>query len=71
MSRSLGIWANRQEVYLAVTEDGEHRDEEPQRIEAPSIMEANERFAGFLTSVRHALGNLKPDVAPHDLSRPA
>jgi hypothetical protein len=62
MSRALGIWAKKQEVYLAVAEDGEILDEDPQRIEAPSIMEANERLDGFLTSVRHALDEISPDA---------
>jgi hypothetical protein len=61
MSRSLGIWAKKQEVYLATVEDGGVLDVEPQRIEAPSIMEANERLGGFLTSFRHALNELAPD----------
>ncbi len=61
MSRSLGVWAKKQEIYLAVAEDGELVDVDPQRIEAPSIMEENERLGGFLTSVRHALDDLSPD----------
>ena len=62
MSRSLGVWARKQEVYLAVAEEGELVDVDPQRIEAPAIMEANERLGGFLTSFRHAL-KLAPKVA--------
>jgi hypothetical protein len=58
MSRSLGVWAKKQEVYLAVAEDGDVLDVDPQRIEAPSIMDANERLGGFLTSFRHALNDL-------------
>ncbi|HJU36341.1 MAG TPA: hypothetical protein VJ716_02855 [Gaiellaceae bacterium] len=61
MSRALGIWAKKQEIYLAVAEDGEVSDADPQRIEAPSIMETNERLGGFITSVRHALNELSPD----------
>jgi hypothetical protein len=63
VSRSLGIWAKKQEIYLAVAEDGALVDENPQRIEAPSIMEANERLGGFLTSVRHAVDDISPERA--------
>lgn len=63
MSRALGVWAKKQEIYLAVAEDGDLLDADPQRIEAPSIMDTNERLAGFQTSVRHALDDIEPDVA--------
>ena len=62
MSRSLGIWAKKQEVYLAVAEDGVVVEVEPQRIEAPSVMEENERLDGFLTSIRHAIDEVSPDA---------
>ena len=62
MSRTLGVWAKKQEVYLAFADDGVPRDEEPQRIEAPSIMEASERLGGFLTSFRHALDDVAPEA---------
>src|SRR5581483_247232 len=61
MSRSLGVWAKKQEVYLALAEDKVVLDINPQRIEAASIMEANERLGGFLTSFRHAMNELAPD----------
>jgi hypothetical protein len=61
MSRSLGIWAKKQEVYLAIAEDGAVINEDPQRIDAPSIMETNERLGGFLTSFRHAVDDVSPD----------
>lgn len=62
MSRSLGIWAKKDEVYLAVADDGVLVDVEPQRVEVPSIMDENERLDGFLTSIRHAVDELKPDA---------
>jgi hypothetical protein len=63
MARSLGIWAKKEAVYLAVAEDGALLDRDPQRIDAPSIMDANERLGGLLTSFRHALDDISPQVA--------
>lgn len=62
MSRYLGVWAKKHEVYLAVVEAGLLVDVDPQRIEAPSILEENERLIGFLTSIRHAVDELAPDA---------
>jgi hypothetical protein len=62
MSRVLGVWAKKQEIYLAVAEDGELQDVEPQKIDAPSILEADARLGGFVTSFRHALHDLGPDA---------
>jgi hypothetical protein len=61
MARGLGIECKKQEVYLAVADDGELVAHALQRLEAPSIMEANERLTGFLTSFRHALDEIGPD----------
>jgi hypothetical protein len=62
MSRTLGVWAKKHEVYLAVAEDGSVVDREPQRIEVPSIMDESERLSGFLTSFRHALDEISPEA---------
>ncbi len=62
MSRSLGVWAKKQEIYLAVAEEGELQDVDPQKIDAPSIMEANARLGGFVTSFRHALNDIAPEA---------
>jgi hypothetical protein len=61
MGRSLGVECKKTEVYLALAENGELLNEGPQKIEAPSIMETNERLGGFLTSFRDALEELSPD----------
>jgi len=62
VSRSLGIWAKKEEVYLAVAEDGVLVDVDPQRVEAPSIMDEHERLDGFLASIRDAVADLTPDA---------
>src|SRR5262249_19214841 len=61
--RALGIWAKKGEIYLAVAEDGQIVEMDPQRIQAPAVMEASERLSGFLVSLRHALGDLPPERA--------
>jgi hypothetical protein len=62
MTRALGIWCKKQEVMLAQADDGALVIANPQRLEAPPILEDAERLPGFLASFRHVLAEVQPDV---------
>jgi len=62
MSRFLGVECKKQEVYLAVAEDGELTDEEPQRLQVPAVHEQTARLKSFLSDFGRVLAEVKPEV---------
>jgi hypothetical protein len=62
MARSLGIECKKQEVYLALAEDGELLDEEPQRLQVPAVHEETARLRAFLVDFGRVLTETKPDA---------
>jgi hypothetical protein len=62
MPRTLGVECKKQEVYLAVAEDGELLDEGPQRLQVPAIHEQTARLRSFLDDFGRVLAEGKPDA---------
>jgi len=62
MARSLGVECKKQEVYLALADDGELLDEEPQRLRVPAVHEETARLRSFLSDFGRVLAEAKPDV---------
>src|SRR5438128_2470209 len=62
MARSLGIECKKQEVYLALADDGELLDEEPQRLQVPAVHEETARLRAFLADFGRVLTETKPDA---------
>ncbi|HET7571787.1 MAG TPA: hypothetical protein VFJ77_03860 [Gaiellaceae bacterium] len=61
MSRTIGIECKKQEVYVALAEDGALLDVEPQRLQVPAIHEQSARLRGFLDAFGRVLAELQPD----------
>lgn len=62
MSRTLGVECKKQEVFLALAEDGSLLDEEPQRLQVPAIHEQTARLHRFLDDFGRVLAERKPDA---------
>ncbi len=62
MARTLGIECKKHEVYLALTEDGQLLDAEPQRLQVPAMHEQTARLRSFLDDFGRVLAGAKPDA---------
>ncbi len=61
MARTLGIECKKQEVYLALAEDGQLLDDDPQRLQVPAVHEQTARLRSFLSDFGRVLAEAKPD----------
>jgi hypothetical protein len=62
MPRILGIECKKQEVYLALAQDGVIHDVEPQRLEVPAVHEENARLRSFVNDFGRVLAEQTPDA---------
>jgi hypothetical protein len=62
MARSLGIECKKQMIYLALAEDGQLVDEEPQRLDVPGVHEQTARLRAFQQDFGRVLAEASPDV---------
>lgn len=62
MTRSLGVECKKQEVYLALAEDGSLLDEDPQRLQVPAVHEETARLRSFLDDFGRVLTEARPDA---------
>jgi hypothetical protein len=62
MARALGVECKKQLVYLALAEDGEVVDAEPQRLQVPAVHEETARLREFLGDFGRVLAETKPDA---------
>jgi hypothetical protein len=58
--RALGVWCKKEEVMFAVATDGELLEDEHQRLQVPTAMEASEALRG----VQDDIGRVIAEVAP-------
>jgi hypothetical protein len=61
MPRSLGVWCKKDEVMLAVAEDGALVHDPHQRLQAPALLERTERLSAMLDDFRRMLAEVEPD----------
>lgn len=62
MARVLGVECKKDKVFLAITDDGQVQDAEPQRLEVPAVHEQTARLRGFLEDFGRVLAEVKPDA---------
>lgn len=59
--RVLGVWCKKDEVMLAVSEDGHLVDDPRQRVQAAALLEATERLRAVEDDMRRVLAEVQPD----------
>jgi hypothetical protein len=62
MARALGVWCTKRYVYLALADDGELIDDEPQRLQQQGMLDTTGRLPAFLADFRRVLSEKRPDA---------
>ena len=62
MAKILGVECKKQEIYLALVEDGEVVAADPQRLEVAAVHEQTARLRGFMNDFRRVLDEMRPDA---------
>jgi hypothetical protein len=62
VTRILGVESKKQEIYLALVEDGRVVAEGPQRLEVAAVHEQTARLKGFMDDFKRVLAEMKPDA---------
>src|SRR3712207_410823 len=60
--RALGVVCKKDEILLAVADDGELVDGEAEKLTAPALLEESERLQGMLEDIDRMLAEVRPDV---------
>jgi hypothetical protein len=62
VTKVLGVECKKQEVYLALVEDGEVVAADPQRLEVAAVHEQTVRLKGFMDDFGRVLAEIQPDA---------
>jgi len=62
MGRALGVACKKEEIFLALAEDGELVVHAHEKLKAPALLEETERLEGTLSDLGRALRELRPDI---------
>jgi hypothetical protein len=62
VTRTLGVECKKAEIYLALVEDGEVVDADPQRLEVAAVHEQTARLKGFIDDFGRVLVELEPNA---------
>jgi hypothetical protein len=62
MGRALGVACKKEEIFLAVAEDGELVEHAHEKLTAPALLEETERLEGTLSDLERVLREVRPDI---------
>jgi hypothetical protein len=60
--RALGVTCKKDQVLLAIAEDGALLHDMPERLQAPALLEETERLQAMLGDIGRTLSEIRPDV---------